>query len=86
MLLERNEPIATAMLPEGMARQGMVRASFGPWNVPEDVSLLLRSLDEIQSLGVSRLGYVPKLDGTWLPVAPRVERCFSLDELADRSA
>lgn len=86
MLLERNEPIATAMLPEGMARQGMVRASFGPWNVPEDVSLLLRSLDEIQSLGVSRLGYVPKFDGTWLPVAPRVERCFSLDELADRSA
>jgi cysteine desulfurase/selenocysteine lyase len=85
LLLERSEPIATAMLPEGMARQGMVRASFGPWNTTEDIEILLRSLDQIQATGIAGLGYTPRLDGSWVPTRPRVERCFSLDELAERS-
>jgi selenocysteine lyase/cysteine desulfurase len=84
MLLERSAPIATAMLPDGMAKQGMVRVSFGPWNTIEDVDILLRSLDEIQAKGISGLGYRPHLDGSWTPIERRIERCFSLDELSDK--
>lgn len=80
--LERGRPVATASFEGGeLARQGMVRASFGPWNDRSDIDRLMGALDEIQRVGVSGLGYTPHRDGTWEPVGSELPSCFSIDSL-----
>jgi cysteine desulfurase/selenocysteine lyase len=66
------------------ARPGMVRASFGPWNGPEDIDRLTDALRRIHANAATLCAsYEPDAGGVWRSasqVAPA--SCFSLDGAA----
>lgn len=79
-LLASHPPVASTCEGRGESRPGMVRASLGPWNTPEDIEKLLAGLDWIS--GHQRelcRAYAPSGDGSWTAAKrPSIESCFSL--------
>ncbi len=78
-LLDGQTPVARARLADGqLSREGMVRASLGPWNTAEDIGRLLSALDEIQRMEDPTRGYQAGVDGTWTKLGADPRRCFSI--------
>lgn len=82
-LLDGGAPVARVRMPDGqIAREGMVRASLGPWNTQDDIDHLLRAIDAIHAMPDPAAGYSGQLDGTWIKRGFDPRACFSIGEEA----
>lgn len=82
-LLDGHTPVTRVRMPDGqMMREGMVRASLGPWNTRADIEQLLAALDAIAAMPRPMDGYAPSADGTWQKVGSNARDCFSIREQA----